>query len=121
MCEIDNSNIYSSKVFVNFNDIINTLNVSKSTISDYGKYSVNTVYEFANSLLESNPADIVLFALGDNSSADNICFMAVGDLDGIHVYKNKINIKDDNTIENLSKTAVFYLIKKLKQNDLHFI
>ena len=24
-------------------------------------------------------------------------------------------------IENLSKTAVFYLIKKLKQNDLHFM
>ena len=121
LCEIDNSNIYSSKIFVNYNDIINTLDISKSTITDYGKYSVNTVYEFSNSLLESNPADIVLFALGDNSSADNICFMAVGDLDGIHVYKNKINIKDDKTIENLSKTAVFYLIKKLKQNDLHFI
>ena len=46
--------------------------------------------------------------------------MAIGDFDGIHVYKNKINIKNLNLIGNLSKTALFYLIKKLKQNDLCF-
>ena len=87
-------------------------------MSDYGKYSVNTVYELANAMLETKTGDLVLFVLGDKNS--DICYMAIGDFDGIHVYKNKINIKNLNLIGNLSKTALFYLIKKLKQNDLCF-
>lgn len=121
LCEYGNSYIHSSNIFVHFDDMISKLGVDKSEIEDYGKYSVNTVYELANSLLCSNSADIVLFVLGDIGNKNNTCFMAVGDIDGIHVYKNKINIKNQKTIENLSKTAVFYLIKKLKQNDLHFM
>lgn len=68
-------------------------------------------------MLGLSNADIALFVLGDTKDSD-ICYIACGDIDGIHVYKNRINDKSDNLIENISKTAIFYLIKKLKQNDL---
>lgn len=121
LCNVDNTFIHSSNIYVQFDDIMKTLDIDTSIVDDYGKYSVNTVYEFANATLEKKRADIVLFVLGDISSNNDTCFVAVGDRDGIHVYKNKINIKDNKTIDNLSKTAIFYLIKKLKQNDLHFM
>lgn len=121
MAQISPQFISSSNIYVNFESIINDLKIDDNIIREYGKYSVNTVYEFANALLDKHPNDIVVFVLGDMSNKENTCFMAIGDIDGIHVYKNKINIKNDKTISNLSKTAIFYLIKKLKQNDLHFM
>lgn len=121
MAQISPQFISSSNIYVNFESIINDLKIDDNVIREYGKYSVNTVYEFANALLDKHPNDIVVFVLGDMSNKENTCFMAIGDIDGIHVYKNKINIKNDKTISNLSKTAIFYLIKKLKQNDLHFM
>lgn len=118
---VDSSVINSNFTFTKFNDIVNFIDIDYKIISENGKYSVNTIYECSNSLLVSQSADIVLFVLGDLKESENTCFMAVGDTDGIHVYKNKINIKNEKLIDNLSKTAVFYLIKKLKQNDLHFM
>ena len=97
----------------------NKLSIDKNIIDSYGEYSVNTIYELSNSLLEHSTADIVVFTLGDKNH--DICYMCIGDIDGIHVYKNKINIKDDNMVINLTKTAIFYLIRKLKQNNLQFI
>lgn len=121
MAQISPQFISSSNIYVNFESIINDLKIDDNVIREYGKYSVNTVYEFANALLDKHPNDIVVFVLGDMSNKENTCFMTIGDIDGIHVYKNKINIKNDKTISNLSKTAIFYLIKKLKHNDLHFM
>lgn len=120
LCNIDDKFIDSACIYVKYDEIVNSLGIDNDIIDNYGKYSVNTIYEFANSTLEKTNSDIVLFVLGNNNN-DNICYIAVGDRDGIHVYKNKINIKNDKTINNLSKTAIFYLIKKLKQNDLHFM
>lgn len=117
---IDGDRIESSSIYLNFSDIKNQLSIDSDTIKEYGKYSVNTIYECANSLLENKSGEIVLFTLGESTKINSTCYMAVGDIDGIHVYKNKINISD-NVCENLSKTAIFYLIKKLKQNDLHFM
>lgn len=113
---IDLDIVSDAYTFNNYNSIINTLGIDKKILDKYGHYSVNTVYELANLLLEKSKAQIVMFLLGDKNA--DICYMAIGDINGIHVYKNKINTKDDNLISNLSKTAIFYLIKKLKQNDL---
>ena len=116
---INSDVINSSFLFVDFDKIQNSLQIDDNIIKSYGKFSVNTVYEFSNALLEKNNCYIVLFVLGDLANSD-ICYMSIGDIDGIHVYKNKINISNENLIQNLSKTAIFYLIKKLKQNDLQF-
>jgi len=116
---INDDNIDSTYLFHKFESIIKTIKIDNNIISEYGKYSVNTIYELSNELLTYSNADLVLFTLGDKNL--DTCYMCVGDLDGIHVYKNKINIKDDKMIENLTKTAIFYLIRKLKQNNLQFI
>lgn len=119
LCNIDDKFIDSTNIYLKYDEILSSLQIDKEIIDNYGKYSVNTIYEFANATLEKTNSDIVLFVLGNKN--DDICYIAVGDRDGIHVYKNKINIKNDKTINNLSKIAIFYLIKKLKQNDLHFM
>jgi hypothetical protein len=99
--------------------MINDLKIDSKVIDQFGKYSVNTVYELANALLEKQSSDNVIFVLADKSA--DYCYIAVGDFDGIHVYKNKLNINQGNYIDTISKTATFYLIKKLKQNSLQFI
>ncbi len=109
--------ITDSFVFTNIESMLKYTKVSPKVIENYGMYSVNTVYEVANSMLEMTSADTVLFVLGNQNKSD-LCYMAIGDVDGIHVYKNKINVKGEDLIKNLSDTAIFYLIKKLKRNDL---
>ena len=99
--------------------MINQLNIDKRIIDQFGKYSVNTVYELANAILSKKTTDDVVFVLGNKE--ENICYMAIGDIDGIHVYKNKVNYNDKSSIETISKTSIFYLIKKLKQNSLQFM
>lgn len=118
MSLIDRGVILDSYLFNNFESIGRMLSIDKGVFEKYGKYSVNTVYELDNTLLENSNADIAIFVYGDPN--EDICYIAIGDLDGIHVYKNKINCKNDELIDNISDTTLFYLIKKLRQNDLQF-
>lgn len=97
---------------------INMLNINPSILNQYGYVSVNVAYEITSTLLDKTKCDIVLLTLGDLEN-DNMCFTAVGDNDGIHIYKSKVNVNKDAK-QILSDTAIFYLIKKLKQNDLYF-
>ena len=96
------------------------LNVNPNVVNRYGTISVETAYELATSLLETSNADLVLVTCGDIDGENNICYLAIGDMDGIHVYKNTYSGAKDKVISTVSKCGVFYLIKKLKQNDLFF-
>lgn len=118
LSQINPNNIKSTNVYLDYDTMINELNIDKKVIDQFGKYSVNVIYELSNALLEKTSSDNVLFVLADSNNPE-ICYMAVGDIDGIHVYKNKI-LANSESIESISKTAIFYLIKKLKQNSLHF-
>lgn len=118
LCQIDSNLITDTYIFNNFDAIMRKLNLNQKVIDTYGRFSVNTAYELDNLLLENSNADIAVFVLGDRNL--DTCFVAIGDLDGIHIYKNKILKTDENLIENISDTALFYLIKKLRQNDLQF-
>jgi len=120
LSNIIEKNILSSNIYLNFDRMIDELKLDKKVIEQYGKYSVNTVYELSNLLLEKTSSDIVLFVLGSKNESD-LCYMAIGDLDGIHVYKNKLNYSSHTFSDSLTKTAIFYLIKKLKQNSLQFV
>ena len=106
------------RVFSNFDCLASSLKLESRIVSQFGKFSVNTVYELDNLLLQSSKADIAIVVLGDKNC--DTCYIAIGDIDGIHVYKNKIFSFDDALIETLSDTTLFYLIKKLRQNDLQF-
>ena len=114
-----NKQIKSSIIYFDYENMLNNLNIDPKVISQFGKYSVNIVYELANALLENTSTDNVLFVLADDKESE-FAYIAVGDIDGIHVYKNKIQ-HDESLSKNLSKTAIFYLIKKLRQNSLQFI
>lgn len=118
LATIDPSVIHESYLFTNYDILYSSVPIDRKVVDTYGKYSIQTVYEYANKILENTSSDIVMFLLGDNNDKE-LNYMAIGDINGIHVYKNK-TITNDKLIENLSKTAVFYLIKNLKQNDLQF-
>ena len=118
MTLIADNNISSGFLLTNTNNLFETFNIDKKIIDTYGEYSVNSVYELDNMLLEKSCCDVAVFVLGHQGS--DVCYIAIGDIDGIHVYKNKIAKFDDSLIENISKTAIFYLIKKLHKNDLQF-
>ena len=75
-----------SYIFNNFNSIILNLNIDSKIIDQFGKYSVNTIYELNNLLLQKSTSDIAIFILGDKT--EELCYIAIGDIDGIHVYKN---------------------------------
>lgn len=110
--------IEKSFVFNDFSKILDVFHIDSRTLVTHGNFSVNSVYEFDNALLDATKADISIFVLGQEDS--NICYIAIGDIDGIHVYKNKLANFNENTIDTLAETTMFYLIKKLRQNDLHF-
>lgn len=114
-----NADVIEKSIIVsNFDSIAKQLKLSERVVNQFGKYSVNTVYELDNLLLEQANSDIAIFVLGDKTN--NTCFIAIGDIDGIHVYKNKFMTYNQLTINMLSETTMFYLIKKLRQNDLQF-
>ena len=105
--------------------MLNRLKVTPSVVNQYGEVSVETAYEMAAGLLETSNADVVLATCGtvnfeDNDKVGNLCYIAVGNTDGIHVYKNTLFGSKQQVIESLTQTAFFYLIKNIKQNDLFF-
>lgn len=109
-------NIDSSHVFVSLDQMFKFLKVDNRVVNQFGKCSVNTVYELNNLLLQSSNADVAVFILGDKMS--EYCYIAIGDIEGIHVYKNKVNYEDVNHIDMIVETSMFYLIKKLRNNNL---
>ncbi len=98
----------------------NLLNINPSIGGKNGGISVECAYEMATTLLETSKTDLVLITCGDIDGENNICYIAVGDMDGIHVYKNTYTGSKNKVINTVSKCGVYYLIKKLKQNDLYF-
>lgn len=99
------------------------LKVSENILNTYTAVSVEVAYEMAAGLLETSGADIVVTTTGyasKDEGHDAFAYIAVGDMDGIHVYRNNFSGSREEVIESVTKTSMFYLIKKLKQNDLLF-
>ncbi len=109
-----------SLIFSSANSILNNTSCNPQIINSYGLVSVESTYELASSILEKNSDGMVLVTCGDLDSESHTCYIAVGDSDGIHVYKNTCIGTRNQIVDTVSKCAVFYLIKKLKQNDLFF-
>jgi nicotinamide-nucleotide amidase len=99
---------------------INRLGVSVNTLTKHTAVSAEIAYEMAAGLLEKNEeADFVLATTGHASPQaedTGLVFLAVGNYDGIHIYKNKFNGSRQKIIDSATKAGIFYLIKKIKQN-----
>ncbi len=124
-CETMSETLIESVVCSSYKSLISRLKVSPAIIEQYGTVSVETAYEMAAGLLESSNADIVLTTSGlidysENEREGKLCYIAVGNIDGIHVYKNTLFGTREQIIDSLTQTAFFYLIKNIKQNDLFF-
>lgn len=102
------------------NAVLSNIKCNPQIIKTHGLTSAESIYEIASSLIEQNNNGLVLVTCGDLEKKDNVCFIAVGDSDGIHIYRNTCIGTREQIVETISKCAVFYLIKKLKQNDLFF-
>lgn len=124
-CNNLNETLIESVVCTSPISLINRLKVSPSILNQYGEVSVESAYEMAAGLLETSNADIVLTTSGlincsNNDKEGKLCYIAVGNVDGIHVYKNTLYGTREQVIDSLTQTAFFYLIKNIKQNDLFF-
>lgn len=98
----------------------NILGVNSNTLMDKGAVSVETAYEMAVGLLKKG-CDIAVATTGfagENTTGES--YIAIGDKNAIHVYKNVFCMQREQAIENICKAANFYLIKKLRSNDFYF-
>ena len=99
---------------------INILGVNEMTLRDKGAVSVETAYEMALGLLKKG-CDIAVATTGYAGEESNgESYIAIGDKNAIHVYKNIFCMQRENAIDNICKAANFYLIKKLRSNDFYF-
>lgn len=97
------------------------LGVSKQTLKDKSAVSSEVAYEMVQGLVNVTNADFTIATTG-YADSDNIgeCFIAIGDRETIHVYKNIFSGSRETIIENITKAALFYLIKKIRSNDFIF-
>jgi len=93
--------------------------LDRNMITSNGLYSVESVYEIATAVLNENNCDIAVVSIASYDENTNNCIsiIAVGDVDGIHIYKNVYNDKFINIKKIISNSISSNLIKKLKQND----
>lgn len=119
-CNFKGDMITDGVVVNNQTTLLNSYNVNANIIKKHGLVSVESTYEIASAILEKRPDDTILVTCGDLQDESHTCFIAIGDADGIHVYKNTYSGNKDQVVKTISKCAVFYLVKKLKQNDLFF-
>ncbi len=111
-------------IYPNADALVKYGNISKEIVNRHGFSSVETAYEMAVNLLDKNSKDFVVCTcgewVGDQLHTTQLtCYIAVGDEDGIHVYKNTYSGEFSAVIDNISKSSIFYLIKKIKQKDLY--
>ncbi len=96
--------------------------IDKNELSAKGINTVDSVYEIASSVLSDIAVDLTICSIGQYDSRSKIVnsFLAIGDRDGIHIYKNNFKGELKEVQEALVDNVYFYLIRKLKQNDLLF-
>jgi len=119
----NNSVIKYSVICPNTESKLKLLGASKSIFDKYGETSIEAVYEMAAGLLETSGADYIVCTTGfDKLDANNknVAYIAVGNIDGIHVYKNTFVGSQQEMIKSITQTSLFYLIKNIRQNDLLF-
>lgn len=117
-----NDSIGYFKIINNISDLIDCKGVDRDIVSTKGLCSVESTYEISTAVINETGCDLVLSSLAEynETSEQAIAYLAVGDQDGIHIYKQ--TIKGDKSVigKLVAHNMCFYLIRKLKQNDLIF-
>lgn len=100
------------------------LNISKEMLDKHTAVSSEVAFEMSVGLLEKTKADIVVsitgYASGTKDDQGGLVYISVGDKNEIHVYKNVFSGSRQEIIDIATKTAYFYLVKKLRKKDFYF-
>ena len=75
---------------------------------------VDIIYNITLDLLIRSKSDIVLSVLNED---ENVYYIAVGDKNNIHIFKDVFNADGLNPIDYATKSALYYLLKKLNFKD----
>lgn len=122
--DVDAINFIDKSIVVpNIDAKINSLKIDKKLIDTEGEVSPDVVYEMAVNMLNSSNADVVVANVGNyqsNNLTNGLCYIAVGDKKEVHVYKNVFKGNFLDIKSSVVSACYFYLIKKLKKNDIHF-
>ncbi len=101
-------------------DYLQTLNLNTVTMN--GLYSVDSTYEIATAMIDRGDCDLVISSIGaynvDTMVAN--CYLAIGDIEGVHIYKQSFAGSEADVMDLATKNIYFYIIRKLKQNNLLF-
>ena len=103
-------------VLNNKDEYIQTLKISPAFLARNDINSIETAYEITINMLQNTTADIGVCVSGTFQKP----IIAVGDKEAVHFYK--FNFKNNKEVVKniIINTALFKLLKKLKQNDLSF-
>ncbi len=93
--------------FAKNKDIANSVGVASSEMS----------YELAVKLLEDTNAELCVVSLSEKNEGLTTSYIAIGNKNKIDIYKNQFNGTEEDVLNNLSKSIIFYLIKKILLND----
>ncbi|MDR2201905.1 MAG: CinA family protein [Clostridiales bacterium] len=98
------------------------LNVEPQIIERYGAVAIETAYEMAANILLANGCDYSVATTGnagpsaEKPGEEGVCFIAVGNVNGIHIYKYRFSGGRAEVIECGVKAALFRLLKRLKKS-----
>lgn len=102
---------------------IQRLGVEEQLIESYGAVSIETVYEMAANLLLQDNCDVCLATSGnagptaEKDGDVGLCFIAVGDMNGIHIYRYVFEGDRKKVTYSGVKYALYHLYKKLKEKE----
>ncbi|MBE5735101.1 MAG: hypothetical protein E7361_01470 [Clostridiales bacterium] len=96
--------------------------IDLNDIARNGMYSVDSAYEVATAMIDSGECDVVVASLGAYNIDTHVanCFLAIGNTEGVHIYKHTYKGKLSEIIDLVTKNICYYLIRMLKQNNLLF-
>jgi nicotinamide-nucleotide amidase len=95
---------------------VSRLGVEKNIIEKFSAVSSETAYEMATGLIKAG-ADIAMATTGyAGPEGDNVglCYLALGDKDGIHIFENRFEGNREQIISQGCDNAFYRLIQYLK-------
>lgn len=92
--------------------------IDKNQIESFGEESAEIAYDLAVKALEKfDNTDLILSCLVSYSNNSCVVYIAIGNKLKIDIYKNQFFGSEQEIMSNISQSAKFYLIKKLKTKD----
>ena len=116
------SNIVDHRVITGVTDVFSFQTVNRNEVVSNGLYNVDSAYEVTTAVINELNVDLAVCSLGkyDEVTHSVNCFLSIGDVDGVHIYKNTYKGELRDVQDIVAKNTCFYIIRKLKQNNLLF-